>query len=411
MQPKSALTAYQWIQVESTGGRSGAERMLFQRRFMEEEPVSALPNRVSEAHRTDAREAGQPLRSEDQPRLLPQHWQGRGREVIRQEAAALGALAAGIGDAFERAVQALLECPGKVIVTGIGKAGIVGRKLAASLSSTGTPSVFLHPAEAVHGDLGVVQSTDVVLVLSYSGETQEVNQLLPYLGECARHTIAITGGRSSSLGRAADIVLDVGQHPEAGELGLAPTTSTTLMMAMGDALAMVVSEAKGFSRQQFAVFHPAGSLGRQLAPVTDYMRSRAECRIARLGHSVREVLVAVSRPGRRTGCIMIVDEGGCLVGLFTDSDLARLLESADASALERPIGDVMTRSFHTVASSARMPEAIDILTRKKISELPVVDLQGRPVGILDVTDLVGVLAQPEEDEDDGPAILPLHGPH
>ncbi|GIX00579.1 MAG: hypothetical protein KatS3mg111_3911 [Pirellulaceae bacterium] len=332
-------------------------------------------------------------------------WLVRAKEIIEHEASAVRSLVGLLDHQFTQAVEMLLECRGKVVVTGIGKAGIVGQKFAASLSSTGTPSHFLHPAEAVHGDLGCVQPSDVIVVLSYSGETAEVNRLLPYLQRATSGIVAITATGHSTLSRAANATICLGSHAEAGRLGLAPTTSTMLMLAICDALALIVSERREFTEQQFAVFHPAGSLGRRLAPVLDVMRPLDQCRVATQDKTVREVLVSVSRPGRRTGCIMIVDSARHLVGLFTDSDLARLLERA--GDLDQPITTVMTHRFLTIDHRAGMPEAVAIMREKKISELPVVDAEGCPVGLLDITDLVGLLAEESaaEDIDQPPAII------
>lgn len=311
----------------------------------------------------------------------------RGREVLEHEAQAIVALRDRLDEAFCQAVETLLNCSGSVIVTGMGKAGIIAQKLAASLSSTGTPSHFLHPAEAVHGDLGCIRSTDVVIVFSYSGETEEVTRLLPLLSETK--TIAITANASSLLGRSATLTLPLGSHREACSLGLAPTTTTTAMMALGDALTLVVAEQRGFTREQFAKFHPAGSLGRQLTNVCEVMRPLEECRIASEQKTLREVMVQVSRPGRRTGAVMLVDASQRLVGIFTDSDLARLLERSEETKLDHSVSEVMTRSFATTSAGCLLPEAMRIMAQRKISELPVIDEDNRPLGLIDVTDLVG----------------------
>lgn len=317
----------------------------------------------------------------------------RAREVLRVEIAALEKLEAELDANFVAAVDQLVACRGRVIVSGIGKAGIVGQKFAASLSSTGTPSHFLHAAEAVHGDLGCVEASDVVVLFSYSGETQEVIRLLPSLRRQGAVLIAITSSCDNTLAQSVDFVVPIGRHSEACSLGLAPTSSTTLMLAVSDALAVVTSDARGFSRQQFADFHPAGSLGAQLAKVTDVMRPLSECRVASEERSVREVFVQISRPGRRSGAVMLVNQQGKLSGIFTDSDLARILERQSDRALDESVAHVMSRKFHTVSDSSRLPEAIWIIAEFKISELPVVDDQGFPVGMIDITDLVNVVGQ------------------
>jgi arabinose-5-phosphate isomerase len=316
-----------------------------------------------------------------------------GREVVAVEARAVAALAEQLDGSFCEAVDLLRSTRGCVIVTGIGKAGLIGQKLTATFASTGARAHFLHPAEAFHGDLGRVHAEDVVLALSQSGETSEVLQLLPALKQFGVKLIAMTASAKSTLGRAADVVLPLGRLEEACSLGLAPSTSTTVMLALGDALALVVSRLRGFKPEDFARFHPGGALGLKLSAVDDHMRPIAECRTARANQTIREVLVTSTRPGRRSGAIMLIDTTGRLVGLFTDSDLARLVERRNDAALDAPIGEVMSRSPTTVCSGDRMTIAIEILTERKFSELPVVDAQGRPVGMIDVTDVVGMLPE------------------
>ncbi len=316
-----------------------------------------------------------------------------GREVVAVEARALATLAERLDGSFCEAVDVIRATRGSVIVTGIGKAGMIGQKLTATFASTGARAHFLHPAEAFHGDLGRVHADDVVLALSQSGETSEVLQLLPALKQFGVKLIAMTASAKSTLGRAADVVLPLGRLEEACPLGLAPSTSTTVMLALGDALALVVSRQRGFKAEDFARFHPGGALGVKLSAVDDHMRLLSECRTAGANQTIREVLVKGMRPGRRSGAIMLVDAAGRLVGLFTDSDLARLVERRNDAALDAPIGEVMSRSPATVRSGDRMTIAIEILTERKFSELPVVDAQGRPVGMIDVTDVVGMLPE------------------
>lgn len=315
---------------------------------------------------------------------------GLARKILRDEGDALIQLARRLsGDAFAAAVELIERCRGRIIVSGMGKAGLIGRKLAATFCSTGTPSHFLHPAEAIHGDLGCVATTDVVLLLSASGETEEILRLLPNLVRLAVPLIAITCRGSSSLARAANVVLELGELREACPLGLAPTTSTTLMMALGDALALVVSQRRGFTARDFARFHPGGSLGRKLTYVEEVMRPLAECRIASDQLSVRQVIVSQSRPGRRTGAIMLLDETGRLSGIFTDSDLARLIAQSQDTALDQPICQVMTRTPKTIPAGKPLECALELLQEYKISELPVVDPSGRPLGLIDITDVIG----------------------
>jgi arabinose-5-phosphate isomerase len=326
--------------------------------------------------------------------------QAWGRQVIAEEAAALAALAERVDGSFAEAVRRLRKMSGSLIVTGMGKAGLIGQKLAATFASTGTRAHYLHPAEAVHGDLGRVGREDLVLALSQSGETAEVVQLLGPLRAAGVTLVSITASPQSTLGRASDVTLPLGRIAEACPLGLAPSTSTAAMLALGDALALVVSRVKGFTPHDFARFHPGGALGRQLSTVDEYMRSLDECRLAPCTSSVREVLVASTRPGRRSGAIMLIDSRGELAGLFTDSDLARLIERRCDAALDRPIAEVMTRSPATIAAGSPLPAAIELLAGRKFSELPVVDDARRPVGLIDVTD---VLEPPPQDARRGAA--------
>lgn len=317
----------------------------------------------------------------------------RAKEVLHQESEAIVSLCDSINSSFLDAVDRLLNLRGSVIVTGIGKAGLIGQKIAATLASTGTPSHFLHPSEAIHGDLGRVQPGDVVLVLSNSGETEEVVRLLPTLKATASSLIAITSKAHSELARSADIVLLLPPIHEACSHNLAPTTSTTLMLAMGDALALVVSDERGFAARDFARLHPGGSLGRKLKLVDEVMRPLSECRIATTSCSIREVLVQVTKPGRRSGAVMLVDAKEKLVGIFTDSDLARLLEKRRDEALDECIEEYMSRRFTAVHSGANLTDAIALLAHRKVSELPVILEDDRPIGMIDITDILTLMDQ------------------
>lgn len=314
-------------------------------------------------------------------------------EIIQLEGQTLLNLAKRLDGEFCRAVEMLFRCRGSAIVTGMGKAGLIGQKIAATFASTGTRSHYLHPGEAVHGDLGRIHQHDLLVVLSQSGETEEVTRLLPSLASFGVPIIAVTGRRNSTLGRAATVVVDLGPLQEACSLGLAPSTSTTAMLAAGDALALVTSRMREFRKEDFARFHPAGALGRQLSKVEDHMRPLAECRTANCSHSVRQVFVEGRWPGRRTGAIMIVDHDGLLRGIFTDSDLARLFESRRDNALDEPIRNVMTKKPSSVPHGSMMTDAVAIMAERKISELPVIDENGRPVGLIDVTDVVSMLPE------------------
>jgi arabinose-5-phosphate isomerase len=325
------------------------------------------------------------------------------RDIVRSEGQALLGLADRLGEEFCRAIDHLFHCRGSVIVSGMGKAGLVGQKIAATLASTGSRSHFLHPGEAYHGDLGRVHHDDVVLMLSFSGETEEITRLLTSLH--AVPIVAITGNPTSTLARQSAVNLDLGPIREACTLGLAPSTSTTAMLALGDALALVMSRMRRFSPRDFVRFHPGGSLGRKLAKVDELMRPLDECRLDEDTQTVREVFVAVSRPGRRTGAIMLTDARGVLTGVFTDSDLARLLETRRYASIDQPVREVMTRSPRNIESGSGMDKAVEILADRKISELPVVDSVGRPIGLIDITDVFGLLPRESVAEADQPTRL------
>ncbi len=335
-----------------------------------------------------------------------------GQQIICAEARALGRMLQQLDGCFAQAIHLLHQLRGNLIVTGMGKAGLIAQKLTATFASTGTRAHYLHPAEAFHGDLGRVQPGDVVLALSQSGETGEVVQLLPSLKEFGVPLVAITASATNTLGRAADVVIELGKLDEACWLGLAPTTSTTAMLAIGDALALVVSRLHGFQPEDFARYHPGGALGRKLSRVEDHLRPLDECRVALADETVRNVLVTCTKPGRRTGAIMLTDSEGKLVGLFTDSDLAKLIERRNDTALDAPVSDLMVREPQTVLQGSKMLAAVEILADRKISELPVVDEQGKPVGLIDVTDVLSMLPEREAESrkpmtDDEPTTIRL----
>lgn len=318
------------------------------------------------------------------------------REVVAAEASALARVASVLGAAAVEAAERIAQCRGCVVVTGVGKAGWVGQKLVATLGSTGNRAHFLHPSEAIHGDLGRVGSDDVVLAISNSGRSEEVLRIAPHLRHHSAGLIAMTGNTNNPLADLADLVVAVGDHAEADPMGLAPTTSTTVMMAVGDGIAVWASRLVGFQSTDFARFHPGGSLGHKLAPVNRMMRPVSECRTAPATATVRETMVASARAGRRTGAVMLLDEAGRVVGLFTDSDLARLLENRRDASLDGSIADVMTTRFQSVESGMLLVEAIEILKGRRISELPVVDAAGRPIGMLDITDVIAAVSLVQE---------------
>jgi arabinose-5-phosphate isomerase len=328
-------------------------------------------------------------------KLSPFEQLRHGREVLERESRTLAQLANRLDTRFCDAVGYLYRCQGSVIVSGMGKAGLVGQKIMATLASTGTRSHCLHPAEAVHGDLGRIHHRDVMLILSQSGQTEEVVRLLPSLSELGVPILAITGSADSALGQAAAVVLELGALEEAGSLGLAPSTSTTAMLALGDALALVTSRMRNFDREDFARFHPGGSLGRKLSKVDQHLRGPDRCRVALDSATVRDVFVGLAVPGRRTGAIMLVDAEGKLSGIFTDTDLARLFERRREGAIDGPIGRVMTADPLRVETGTLMLDAVTLMATRKISELPVVDRDGRPVGLIDVTDVMSMFPEQE----------------
>ena len=308
--------------------------------------------------------------------------------VLRSEATAILDAADMLDESFCTAIELLQNCTGSVVVTGMGKAGLIGRKISATLASTGTPSHFLHPAEAMHGDLGVLRSDDLLLAISQSGETAELTQILPHVKSRKIPLIALTSQRNSTLGQFASVVVETGRLVEADSLGVAPSTSTTVMLAIGDSMSLVLSGNRGFSHDDFAARHPGGSLGMRLLKVEEKMRPVECCRLARPEDTVRQVF-ARPLPSRRTGAVMIVSTEGHLVGIFTDSDLARLFGNHQDDALDRPIGEVMTGEPISVLEGTRLEDAVSLLDTRRISELPVVNERGCPSGLIDIVDLAG----------------------
>ena len=310
----------------------------------------------------------------------------RARQVLDIEAKAIIDLKKNINQHFQKAIQFILSSKGRVVVTGMGKAGIIGQKLSATLSSTGTPSLFLHSAEAIHGDLGRVTKEDAVIILSNSGETDEIKKLLPLLKKIGSKIIAITGNPKSLLGRYSDAVLNTYVEKEACPLGLAPTASTTAMLAISDALAVCLLESKGFKEKDFAFYHPGGTLGKRLLlKVEDIMRTGKVNPIVYEENTVSSVLLKITEA--RAGSATVVDKNGRLKGIFTDGDLRRHLE-IDENLPKRKIKEVMTKNPTTVNKEMLAAEAMRILQEKKIDEVPVVDKQKHPIGLLDVQDLL-----------------------
>jgi arabinose-5-phosphate isomerase len=310
----------------------------------------------------------------------------RAKEVFRVEANAIRALAGRVGKNFERAVQLILKCKGRVVVCGMGKPGLIGKKISATLASTGTPSFFLHPAEAGHGDLGMVTSQDIVLMLSNSGETEEVVRLLPKIKRLGATIIAFAGNQRSTLAKHSDVTLDISVKKEACPLGLAPTASTAATLAMGDALAIVLQEKRRFKVKDFAFFHPSGQLGkRHSLQVEEIMRRGSFNPIVKQNQSVKNVLLLITES--RAGAASVVNKSGKLIGIFTDGDLRRHLRNG-TDISKKKVGDIMTAKPVTIRHDRLAVEALGILNKKNIDEIPVVDKSNRPVGMIDIQDLL-----------------------
>jgi arabinose-5-phosphate isomerase len=307
------------------------------------------------------------------------------RKVLETEAAAVRALVDRIDERFDKAVELLLGCRGRVILTGMGKSGVICQKIAATLASTGTPAFFLHPAEAMHGDLGVIQGDDVVVALSYSGETDEILNLIETIRRLGVKLVAITGAARSALAQAADVALDCGVTEEACPLNLVPTASTTAALAMGDALAMALLKEKGFRQEDFASLHPGGKLGKRLMRVDALMHSGKHCPIVQAGTGMLDVIYEMSSKGLGMTCV--VDGTDVLLGIITDGDLRRHMErGGDIRALTA--GDVMTRGPVAIAPGTLAAEALNIMENRKITSIVVVEeAPRRVVGVVHVHDL------------------------
>lgn len=307
------------------------------------------------------------------------------REVLETEAAAVASLAARLDERFVAAVRLVLGCRGRVVVTGIGKSGHIGRKLASTLASTGTPAFFVHPGEAGHGDLGMITHDDVVIALSYSGESDELTMILPLVKRMGAPLIALTGNPASTLAQLADVVLDTRVEKEACPLNLAPTASTTAALALGDALAVALLDARGFGHDDFARSHPGGSLGRRLLThVRDVMRTGADVPAVSERATLAEAVIEISK--KRMGMTAVVDDTGRLVGIFTDGDLRRSLER-EGDIRMMPIAALMTRNPRTIRPEALAAEAVELMETRKSTQLPVVDADGKLVGALNIHDL------------------------
>ena len=326
--------------------------------------------------------------------------QALAEQVLRAESDAIGRLV--IDGAFHQAVDLLLACTGEarhgsVVVSGLGKSGLIGRKLSATFASTGTPSHFLHPTEAMHGDLGRIRRDDIVLLLSYGGSTEEILALAGVLKQDQVPVVAMAGSPDSALSRLASVTLSIGEQPEACPLNLAPTASTTAMLALGDALALCLMERRQFGVADFRRNHPGGGLGRQLMPVVEAMRFRAGENLPLINGdlTIEQAYLACarieSRSGlRRAGAVLVVDATGALAGIFTDGDLRRCLLQHGSGAYHERIDRFMTHDPTTLADTALVRDAVQLVREHRFDELPVVDARHHPVGLIDVQDLVSL---------------------
>ncbi len=313
------------------------------------------------------------------------------REVIEAEADAIASVTPVIDASFARACEMIYNCSGSAIVSGIGKAGIIGQKISATLASTGTPSHFLHPAEAIHGDLGRLRKNDIVMVLSYGGETDEVTRLINLVKQQEIKLIAITGPDDSTLCKHSDVTLCMGRMSEACPLGVAPSVSTTCMLAVGDALAFTVMKARNFSVEDYVRFHPGGSLGTKLMTVEQSMMFRPGEKLPLVGvtDTIKQLLQKTGDV-KRHGAVMVVGNDGKLAGIITDADLRRLLAKHGSEAFEFKAGDVMTANCKKIRADALAAEATAIFHKYRIDDLPVVDADNRPLGLIDVQDIVTI---------------------
>ncbi len=320
-----------------------------------------------------------------------------GKATLQAEGQAILALAdrLGQGDSFVRATRAIFSCAGKVVLTGVGKAGIIGQKISATLASTGTASIFLHPVEALHGDLGRLERQDVVVALSNSGSSKEILALLDHIKRRGATIIAITGRADSPLGGHGDITVCYGDLAEACPLGLAPTVSTTVMLALGDALALAVMELRNFQPEDYALFHPGGALGRQFLKVEEVMTFRQGEQLCVVADSLTlgDALGQAEKVARRTGAMLLADGQGRLSGILTDADIRRqLVQAGDAGEplLTRPVAELMTKDPKRIGLKNLASQAEAMMNQYRIDELPVVDEQGKPVGVIDVQDVLGL---------------------
>lgn len=309
------------------------------------------------------------------------------KRVLRIEAESIQSLIERIGEEFLQAIDILLFCEGRVVVTGMGKSGIIGKKIAATLASTGTPALFLNPAEGIHGDLGMITKGDVLIAISNSGETEELNKILPLIKRLDIKLISLTGGLNSTLAMISDVVLDVGVKEEACPLGLIPTASTTAALAMGDALAVALLEKRGFKEEDFAFYHPGGTLGKKLLlKVEDLMHKGKDIPAVYEDASMKDAILEIS--SKKLGMTSVLDNKGKLSGIITDGDLRRLLEKGETDIFRIKANDVMTRNPKTIKGNELAAKAVSIMEQHSITSLIVVNEDNKPEGIIHLHDLL-----------------------
>jgi arabinose-5-phosphate isomerase len=310
----------------------------------------------------------------------------KGKEVVRIELASIACLENHIDDQFEKAVTMIAKGPGRVIITGMGKSGLVARKIVATMNSTGTPSIFLHPTDAIHGDLGIVSKDDIVIVISKSGETDELYQLVPLFKRIGARLIAMVGNRNSRLGRNAEVVLDISVPEEACPHDLAPTSSTTATLVMGDALAVALLEQRNFTREDFAMFHPGGNLGKRLLLKTEEMMITGDgVPIVKRSVGLKDAIIVMT--SKRLGATCVVNEDGSLAGIITDGDLRRLLQkTTDVGTFTAE--EIMTKNPHTITTDILAAVALQEMEQFNITQLVVTDAEHKPVGVIHLHDLV-----------------------
>ena len=311
-----------------------------------------------------------------------------GRLILQEESEAVARCSAELDSSFEHAVRLILSLShhGHLVTSGIGKGGIISQKISATFASIGIPSFFLHPAEAIHGDIGRFTKLDIALIVSNSGETEEILRMIPAIKRIGCPIISITAGAQSTVARHSDITLTYPLPKESGPLSLAPTTSTTIMLALGDALAMTVLREKGLTKEEFAFFHPGGSLGRSLLTVSDVMRVGEEVCIVNQNQSVRDVLHSISITKGRPGAALLINDAGELVGIFTDGDLRRCLEGG-TTFLEQAVSGVMGKDPKVIHADRLASEAEKLLLQYRIDQIAVVEKNGKPVGLIDIQDV------------------------